>query len=123
MSNKNFTYSLEKNLKKLGVYSDYKSYINSMIEQLSFNELQEIVATYKRMNKNYIHSYMKNIIKKLKSKDISTERVRKYRKNTKKISFQVMVSKELKNSLKALKEKNNYKTYEDLLNYLLSTKN
>ena len=81
--------------------------------------IEEILLEYfDKFNVNFVSSKSVPLTRKnrrLKENKLTVnERVRKYRKNTKKVSFQCMISKELKKELMQIKKEKNI-TYEQLL--------
>lgn len=115
---------------------NFKATVRQLFKVIPDNSL---VAIYKKIKKNYNKpSFIEEILleyfdkfnvnfvssrpvpltrknRRLKENKLTVnERVRKYRKNTKKVSFQCMISKELKKELMQIKKEKNI-TYEQLL--------
>jgi len=120
MDKNKFTFAIDKYFRKLGLHEQYASDIPLIIATLSFNELQSFKSDLKNDFNNSMVEHTKELISNLKHlKRSSALRVRKYRKKTNKVNFQVMISPELKKTLEALKMNNSYLTYEKLLEDLV----
>lgn len=131
MSNiNNFKSGITTHLQKKGIYDEYKILLPSLLDFLeNKNDLQRVLSIIKKSNnlnvlKPFLNDLIKNIpsadTKKLKKNVNSTKRVQKYRLNTKKTNFQVMINPQLKKRLEALKIEKNM-SYENLLEFLVKS--
>jgi hypothetical protein len=119
-------YFEEKNLRQ------YKKYLIELFKVLPNNSLVSIYKKIKKNHKkpsfaewivtdyfiNYNINYNLKTKKEYRKKEDPqkvSQRVNKYRSTTNKVSFQCMISKELKKKLEELKKDNNI-TFEQLLN-------